>query len=156
MMIYAGVDPGKTGGIGIIDGSGAYVAAIPWPGDEVALARVLKDEFDILGLPTLALVEKQQSHGRATTGRTGIALGYSWGCWLTALAFLGVPVAQVLPQAWRKGLLPAKADKSASVAAARRMWPSAPLIGPRGGERDGLAEALLLAHVARTKFGRAA
>jgi hypothetical protein len=154
-MIYAGCDPGYTGAMAIIDQDGKYVSVLDWPGDERALVSVLTQEIDLLGWPELCLVEKQQSHGRATTGKTGIALGYNWGCWLTALAALGVPVMQALPTDWKKGLLPPKADKSASVAVASRMWPTAPLRGPRGGLLDGRAEALLLAHVCRTRYGRA-
>jgi hypothetical protein len=151
-MIYAGVDPGSTGAIGLIDSNGAFVAVHDWPGDEHALVRLLQDELDILGVPTLALVEEQQAMGQGFAAAM-LKLGRNHGIWLGVLAALRCPVAQIKPAVWKKGLLPPKAGKDVSLAVARRMWPTAPLNLKK---HDGRADALLLAHVARTKYGRIA
>lgn len=152
MKLYAGIDPGATGAIGLIDSNGAFVAVHDWPGDEHALVRLLQDELDILGTPTLVLVEEQRAQGQGF-GAAMLKLGRNEGTWLGILASLRVPVARIKPEVWKKGLLPPKAGKDVSLAVARRMWPSAPLNLKK---HDGRAEALLLAHVARTKFGRIA
>lgn len=58
-----------------------------------------------------------------------------------------MPYVEVLPCKWMKGLVPAKTgprDKP-SVKVVQRLYPQVPLAGPRGGIKDGRADAILIA-----------
>ena len=146
--IYIGIDPGKTGGIALIcDG---YEEVYPAP---VSGSDYLEAEMR-MRIPTgnvRAAIEKQQSmpkQGVSSTFKTG----EGYGLWRGILVGLGVPYEIVTPQTWRKAMnLPAGSDKAASVVLAQRLFPSLSdkLVGPKGGIRDGLAEALLIAEYRR-------
>ena len=59
----------------------------------------------------------------------------------------GCPLLRPTPQQWGKGLLRAKthARDKPSVEVVRRMFPGVDLAGPRGGVKDGRADAVLIA-----------
>lgn len=75
------------------------------------------------------------------------------GC-ATAIV-LGLPLDRVLPSIWTRALrLPGKVKRpGAAMAMARELYPAAAelLDGPRGGAKDGRADALLIAHWASTR-----
>lgn len=149
---YLGIDPGKSGGLAIIYPDCVEVHATPVSGSEY-----LEQEMARL-IPALstvrAAIEKQQAmpkQGVTSTFKTG----EGFGLWRGMLAALCVPYDIVTPKQWRTAVgLPAGADKHQSVALAQRLFPSVAeqLVGPKGGIRDGLAEALLIAE-ARRRIG---
>ena len=62
------------------------------------------------------------------------------------LASFRLPFVEVAPRTWQKGVIAKAQDKKPSVAAAGRLFPNAPLFGPKGGAKDGRADALLIAY----------
>ena len=98
-----------------------------------------------------AIIEKvgaAPGSGTASMFRFGEGYGILQGI----LAAWGVPTFLATPTVWktRAGLL--GADKLASIAEAQRLFPHLPketFFGPRGGKRDGRAEAILLTQVIR-------
>lgn len=150
-MVFAGVDCGATGALGLVDSLGRFLAVYDFPGDEAALVKLLADEFDLLGKPAVALVEEQAAMGQGL-GAAMLKLGRNEGMWLGVLAAMEVPVMRLRPAVWMRGLVPKKTKgKAENLAIARRLFPEAPLTRQKD---DGRADALLLAHVARLRFVR--
>lgn len=81
------------------------------------------------------------------------ALGMNFGQWLGVLAGFRLPVMLVRPCDWKKGYVPAKADKSLSVGVVLRRWPDVPIPFKK---YHGRAEAVLLADVARREWSKGA
>lgn len=146
-MIYLGIDPGATGALALI-GEGDPVV-LDWQGDERAMAEQLQLHVALAGMPVLAALERQQAMPKQGVAST-FKLGVNFGVWLGLLAALGVPTILPRPRDWKKGYVPAKADKDASLAVARRLFPTASLARKKD---HGRAEALLLADFARRTHG---
>jgi crossover junction endodeoxyribonuclease RuvC len=93
------------------------------------------------------VIEKQgPMPGQAVQATFSQAHGY--GLWKGLLAGLQIPYRVVTPQAWKKALMEGQPRTvEASVAAALRYYPTMrpALVGPKGGLKDGRADALLLA-----------
>lgn len=157
-MISIGIDPGLGGGFAALNASGGVICLEPTPATVKAPREYLEQRMAglVLGVASTlegahATIEAQQAMpGQGVRSMFTIGLGY--GLWRGILSANSVPYAIMRPQAWRKVLgLAAGADKGASVALAMRLFPSVAdrLVGPKGGLRDGLAEALLIAEAGR-------
>ena len=74
------------------------------------------------------------------------AFGMAYGSVLGALGALGIPRSKTRPVEWKKAMR-APAEKKQSVARARELMPACSRLfaGPRGGIRDGVAEAAMIA-----------
>lgn len=144
-MTYWAVDPGLTGAAALIHDAGVEI--LDWPGDEVAAADALRWWLEIYGTPTLAVIEQQQAMGGDKFHTSSMfKLAANYGAWLGILGTLKIPVRQVLPARWKRGYVPAKSPKEASLAVARRLFPAASLDRKKDHNR---ADALLLADYAR-------
>ena len=147
--IYIGIDPGQQGAIGVIDAEGKFLDVKDWPGDEVNAARlVIAIVKDIKIDDTLAAIEYVHSYSEQGVASV-FKFGTNFGIWRGILAAYKVPFVLVTPQKWQKGLI-TKPDKQLGkakghCAAASRLFPTAPLYGPRGGSKDGRADALMIA-----------
>lgn len=149
MTTYIGIDPGKSGAVAFMDGDDLRVFDAPMLGKDYA-------EQEMVALlrcvgPVKAAIERQQA--RPEQGRTAMfTIGLGYGMWRGILASLGIPYDVVEPTAWKRVVgLPAGSKKPASVGMAQRLFPaSADLFtGPRGGQKDGRAEAALIAEYRR-------
>lgn len=157
MSIFIGIDPGLDGALVAIHEDGR-VQTFETPTTAAKPREYLEREMvAILGLVEsgghrrVAAIEYAQAMPRQGV-RSMFSIGLGYGMWRGILAGLGIPYDIVRPQQWRKSVgLPAKADKAASVALAARLFPAVAdaLTGPRGGLRDGVAEALLIAEYRR-------
>lgn len=146
-MTYLGIDPGKNGGIAIIYPDEVCVFPTPVSGKEYLeqdMARLIPARNG-----TKAAIERQQAMPKQGVSST-FTTGTGYGLWRGMLAALMVPYVIVPPQEWRKAV-GLTGDKADAVALAQRMFPSVAdqLVGPQGGLRDGLAEALLIAEYRR-------
>ncbi len=147
MTTYLGIDPGKNGGIAVIYPDEVCVYPAPVRGKdylEQDMARLIPARNGVK-----AAIEVQRAMpGQGVTSMFSIGLGY--GLWRGMLAALMVPYVTVQPKDWRKAV-GLTGDKADAVALAQRMFPlvADQLVGPQGGLRDGLAEALLIAEFAR-------
>ena len=152
---FIGIDPGKSGAFAVIDSMANIHTLEDWPGDEVQAARRIRFFLDTIGFDLTNVggaIEKVSAMPKQGV-RSMFTFGCNYGIWKGILAALEIPFQDVTPQAWQKGVVSKKQDgKKANVAAAGRMFPSAELYGPRGGAKDGRADALLIADWARRNF----
>lgn len=151
---HCGIDPGATGGIGIIDSRGQFVAAHRWNSREpVKLYNIL---ILIKGMVDKIYLELINAHPGEGIGHlvNNMALVQNWGIWQGFCIAAGLPFVLVHPHTWQAayGLRSWQAKQKISPAApsplslARRLWPAAPL--PCQAD-DGKAVALILADLAR-------
>jgi crossover junction endodeoxyribonuclease RuvC len=149
--VVIGIDPGKTGAIAVVGQSTALIW--DWPGDEQAVADLVRDEILFNSALDVALVaiEGQQAMPKQGVSST-FKLGANFGVWLGVLAMTGWPVRVVRPQEWQRGLLRAGdgEGKDRSLAAARRLFPAVDL---RLKKHNGRADALLIAYWAWREIG---
>lgn len=164
MTAYLGIDPGASGAIASIDReSGALLSVfdLPYLGKEVDASYL---STLLLGLPegSTAILEVQQPQGRAVRTASGqwsttmsagstATMMMAYGALIASLAICQVRVVRVSPSVWKKAM-GLSTDKGQSLRMARELWPSADVFtGPRGGGKDGRAEAALLAEHGRLK-----
>jgi len=163
-MIVLGIDPGKHGGVVLLDGRrllysrpadgpAGYMHTPPKtdpdPGDFMALW----DEVIAVARPELVLVEAPSWHagagGRMSAGVAGRS-GMEHACWRMLCAVHGVPYEVLAAKTWRKraGIVvprssqPRKAAKAATIAKIRSLLPDLDLMpGAKRTAHDGLADA---------------
>lgn len=152
-----GIDPGKTGGLGILQAGaappglkvGGLVAAVRWseklPVTIYNRLLLLKDKVSMAYIEEVGLF-RQVGTGQMMQSQP---LLINFGIWLGWLLVLGIPYRQVKPTAWqaRFGLRHwAKEKKPGPLPLARSYWPTAPLDYSAD---SGPAVGLLLAEMAR-------
>lgn len=164
---YIGIDPGLTGAICIIS-TGVAPVCIPMPllasGEDVdakSISSIIHSQTGSGGV--FVVIEKSQAMpGQGVTSM--FSYGRTYGKLLGVLEIMGVPFEEIHPTKWKKatGLVidknpkdsaneKKKKLKAASAALAIKLFPSCrkDILGPRGGIKDGIAEALLLAEYGR-------
>lgn len=158
MTRILGIDPGKSGGLALIDTEALTIAVTDMPveaatkGRKLASTTGLSDAFaacaaDYLFLEEVGVRPDEGAVGAFSFGRgfgrlEGIGAGFGLSVWL------------VRPQVW-KAATHTPADKSQAVTRAKQLFPTAAraFLGPRGGEKDGRAEAALIAFYGCLKIG---
>jgi crossover junction endodeoxyribonuclease RuvC len=164
--VWLGIDPGLKGGIAWIEwGLAATVTVAETPVEdsvymEQRMVEIFRHVIEVAGDPAnvFAAIEKSQAMVRADKSRKGgergqgtasaHKSGFGWGLWRGMMAHARIPYDVVTPQAWKKGVsLKAGASKAEAVELAERLFPAAAeqFRGPRGGLRDGPADAALIA-----------
>lgn len=144
-MNYIGIDPGKKGGIAVIDGDIAFT--IPWDDQKfINEMECIRREPCIVCLEHVSAMPKQ---GVTSMFNFGVSFGFIQG----VLTAFGIPFELVKPQKWKKEF--SISDKNESIAVCKRLFPDVSLLPT---ERcrvpsDGMAEALLMAEYARRKMG---
>ena len=150
-VFYVGIDPGKNGGIAVIDNSNTMVAVYS---DENLLntARIVAGAAKQSNAEVICCLEKvgaMPGQGVVSMFNFGKAYGYIKG----VLEAFHIPYQEITPQRWKKefGLT---SDKTASVEVCRRLFPNVNLLAtPRCKKpHDGMAEALLMAEYSRRKL----
>lgn len=148
--LVAGIDPGLSGAVGIIDDAGGFVGVFDAPIlptstgrrqlDASALASILS------GSGPLAFVLVERVGPRPGEGPTGaFSFGHTAGSISAVLSVLGIPFDLIQPAVWkRRASIPAGAGKGVSIATAKRLLPAAAPYLTRVKD-DGRAESLLLA-----------
>ena len=144
-MIYAGIDPGRKGGLAIISAAGVVVK----PFDKAVYLELI-EAWAPLGIRCcLEKVHAMPKQGVAST----FSFGESYGWLKGVLDAHHVSYQEIPPERWKKefGL---NTDKKKSIEVARQLFPDADL---RPSERcrvdsDGMAESLLMAEYARRKL----
>ncbi len=146
-MIYIGIDPGKKGGVAVIDGDGVEVYA--W--DDQTFVNVMAATMN--KGKCIAAVEKVGAMpGQGVTSM--FSFGQSYGFILGVLTAFGIGYQLVPPTLWKRefGLL--HTEKQASVDVAKRLFPGVSLLPTERcrKESDGMSDALLICEYARRKF----
>jgi hypothetical protein len=164
MNNYAGIDPGRNGGLALIEADNTIRV---WPMPEKQERGVnVEDVIDIIRswpLGTIAGLEYNM-------GRPGEVPDYAFRFGLQTgqldgtLRGLGIAVTHIYPQAWMKRLgLTGKRDDPKLHYRRKlleKIYPHATrlVIGPKGGVKDGILEAILIAHyhkeISESKIGR--
>lgn len=122
-MNIIGIDPGKNGGIAVIDERGiAYADKMP------ETLQDLFEHFNSLGLSYIgnckALIE--QVHSSPQMGvKSAFTFGNGFGHLEMALTAIGIPFERIRPQAWQKALgCMTKGDKNVSKRRAQELFPT--------------------------------
>jgi Holliday junction resolvasome RuvABC endonuclease subunit len=140
-MITIGIDPGKNGGIAVIDQKGdAYADKMP---------ETLQDLFELLNSYSMgydgncrAYIE--QVHSSPQMGvKSAFTFGNGFGHLEMALTACGIPFERIRPQAWQKALgCMTKGDKNVSKRRAQELFPTLKIT-------HSTADALLIAEYGR-------
>ena len=142
---FIGIDPGKSGGIAVIEDGQART--VPYSDKE--LGRVMAWYCTHGVICCLEKVGAMPGQGVTSMFNFGVSYGYIKG----VLESYGIPYQEIPPQRWKKefGL---NSDKAASVDVCRKLFPEVNLLAtPRCKKpHDGMAEALLMAEYARRKL----
>ena len=145
-MIYIGVDPGKNGGIAIIDSDG--VIAFPFSEERllIELDGIAQEYECICYLEHVHAMPKQ---GVSSTFNFGMNFGFIQG----VLKAYEIPYELVTPQKWKKEFS-CTSDKNTSIEVCKRLFPNVNLKATDRCKKDhdGLAEALLIAEYGRRHY----
>ena len=98
--IFIGIDPGKSGGIGVIYNDKYYVRPCPNTISEMADELILIKEMapDIPMYAAIELVHSMPKQGVKSVW----TFGKNYGQWLGILATLKIPYIEVTPHKWMK------------------------------------------------------
>jgi len=170
--IYIGVDPGVTGGIGILypegDAVGLSMPTVTFNrgGRKTKKGNTRKKTvYDAQRLPAIfrpfadshhdpdddyqvVVVLENTMARQGDTGITGFGMGHSKGVIEGIIWALGLPYEPVTPSQWRPKMVGVGTDKEASRMRAQRLFPGAEL---HQKNHEGRAEALLIAEFFRRK-----
>lgn len=158
MKNYVGIDPGQQGGIAWISPPTSLPSKLR---GTVALALHQMPDSPlgitaILGCLAVDLVVLERAQSMPKQGIAGaFNYGVHYGTLIGILTAMGIPFVEVRPAVWKKEILQGvadKADKKQVISFCKKLFPKASLIPPGCRvEKDGLAEALLLAEYGRRK-----
>ena len=145
-MIYIGVDPGKNGGIAIIDNDGAVAFSFSEERLLIELDSIAKEYECICYLEHVHAMPKQ---GVSSTFNFGMNFGFIQG----VLKAYGIPYELVTPQKWKKEFS-CTSDKNTSIEVCKRLFPGVNLKATDRCKKDhdGIAEALLIAEYGRRHY----
>jgi crossover junction endodeoxyribonuclease RuvC len=160
---FVGIDPGRAGGIVVLDGESRLLHAetLPWRGEGRAAVLDVERIVAILegrwsgaappGWEPVATLERPAT--RPTESRTSAkSVGVQLGALTAVLATLRLPMRLVDSQEWSPWMLRGigasshEQRKSAALVRAKELWPRLELARKRD---DGLADAALLAEYGR-------
>lgn len=146
-MIYIGIDPGKNGGIALLDDTNEVRV---YPYSEETLIKKLKYDskfFDVKCV--LEKVNAMPNQGVVSMFNFGQNYGFIQG----VLKAYNIPFELVPPQKWKKEFS-VTSDKNTSIEVAKRLFPQVNLKATERCKKDhdGMAEALLIAEYCRRKL----
>lgn len=152
MSIYLGIDPGKKGGLAIVDDSSKQ-----WSPEVWAMPELLTITFTLLqyakSVGCKAIIEKAQPMPKQGVSSV-FSYGMNYGIIIGMLIALEIPYIEVRPATWKKKILEGvadKTDKKSSIEAALRLFPGVNLYPTERSKipSDGIAEAILIAEYGR-------
>jgi len=146
--LYVAIDPGANGGLCILDDEGNMEFLDFKTSGIVGYAKLLKT----IEKPTMVAIESVS----AMPGQ-GVSSMFSFGQRLGELEgmlqTLEIGYVTVRPQVWQKLCkVEPKSKKAGVYAAVSKIYPTAPLTGPKGGLIDGRCDALGIAHYLRQTY----
>ena len=157
-MRVLGIDPGLSGALAQWDGEELILYAIPsfkssGRGREVdwsALNDAWNRDFICADHGFLERVNVRPGEGRSSAFKFGLV----YGGLRAMLAAKMTPATLVTPGVWMKAMGVGRGSKEASVIRASELFPAnaSEFRGPKGGLRDGVAEAALIARYGYDKL----
>lgn len=140
-MRFIGIDPGKSGGIAVLDDSGAIVAAHRMPDTLRGILQLLQFYGPEPQHTRGALEYVRSRPGMASFATFAFARNYGWI--EMALCVTNIPYYDVHPARWQRSLdCLTRGDKNISKARAAELWPAQKVT-------HAIADALLLAEWVR-------
>lgn len=157
-MIILGVDPGKSGGVARLDTTACTLSVIDMPCEPATKSRdlaspiLLTTAFMAADADAMFLEEVGTMPGEGAVG--AFSFGRGLGRIEGVAAGAMIQVTLVRPQEWKRVTL-TPAEKSRAVTRAFQLFPHCTSLfkGPRGGTKDGRAEAALIAFYGAMKMG---
>lgn len=145
-MTFIGIDPGQSGGIGVINGAGSYVDKMPDTERDLfnyLVSVVAQSSCGLRGeCEIIAFIEQVHSMPRQGVA-SSFKFGMSYGMLRMALICTGIPFESVTPQKWQKELqCLSKGDKNVTKKRAQELFPQLKIT-------HATADAILLAEYAR-------
>lgn len=160
-MIVAGIDPGSSGGISLLQEDGTLIGAFDMPAIKVKVGKTFRTRIAPSAVALLLrshaiahafMEDVQPVPGNGALGHFG--LGRALGVVEGVVAAFGIPVTLIRPQTWKKAMgLPA--EKGNARARAMQLWPASAADFQRVRD-DGRAESALIAYVGLQQQRRAA
>ncbi len=151
-MIYIGIDPGKNGGIAIMNDIKNSADVCPYS-DDVLINNLefvyAQDDWRGNVICYLEHVHAMPKQGVSSTFNFGMNFGFIQGM----LKAYGIPYELVTPQKWKKEFS-CTSDKNTSIEVCKRLFPSVNLKATDRCKKDhdGMAEALLIAEYGRRHY----
>lgn len=147
-----GIDPGALGAFAFLWPARARLVVFDMPMYETTKTktrRFVEDSDVTLLIESYPLAHAfiEDVHARPDDGAvSAFNFGQRYGTVLGVLAGKKIPRDKVAPNVWKKSMR-APADKKQSVARAKELFPACAALfnGPRGGLKDGRAEAAMIA-----------
>ena len=144
-MIYVGIDPGKNGGLAILNG------------EEVQTFRYDRNTYrcvlsDLRGEKAVCCLEHVSAMpGQGVTSMFHFGEGFGW--LQGTLEAYDIPYELVRPQKWKKEFS-CTSDKNTSIEVCKRLFPNVNLKATDRCKKDhdGMAEALLIAEYGRRHY----
>ena len=157
-MHICGIDPGKTGGIVLIDQNGNLVekSVIPTIGKEIDYTDLkdLLEHYNSIDEHLHAFIERVNAF-RAASRTSSFEFGRVFGGLEASLRIMDIPTTYVSPKQWtkeiHKGIMNKLKAKEKSKLAYRRLFPSVNLKKSDQCKQphEGLIDALLIAEYGR-------
>lgn len=141
MKAWIGIDPGKKGAIAVLTEDGK-AQTHDW-NHEAGMRDVMLEIDATLDVQAVCIERVGAMPGNGPVSM--FSFGQNYGYWIGATTILQWPTFTARPQDWMKGMV----GKEGAMPVAARLFPKVNLYGPKGGIKDGRADALLIAHHAR-------
>lgn len=145
LMRICGIDPGLTGGIAILAGKRFEAERMPVIKYKMGVKGKVQSNVDVVKIhalvrrykPDLIVIERQTARPHQGTV-SSVTSGINYGI-ILSLKLLGIPIDIVHPVTWKR-VLECPADKKEAILFCSKLF------GDKSPQRDGPAEALLLAY----------
>lgn len=160
-MQVIGVDPGKNGGLAVLDEHGniRQLEIMPTIADQIDAGRIA-DLIRSLGPACRIYIEHSSAISGVRHSGSTFSFGRNFGVLLGIVGTLGCVYSLVKPKAWQKEVWQGTAErldpKERSLLAASRLFPQEKFLATERCKKphDGLVDALLLAEYGRRMMGR--
>jgi crossover junction endodeoxyribonuclease RuvC len=157
-MNVLGIDPGLKGAIAQWDGKNLTLLEIPKAkstgrGDEVLWASLNQQWDDLFFYADHVFLERVNARPK-DGGSSAFKFGSIYGGLRSLAVAKLIPYTLVTPTVWMKAMGVGRGSKEASVIRAEQLFPSYTFRGPRGGKKDGVAEAALIAKYGFDKLAK--
>jgi len=150
-MKVVGIDPGKNGGIAIVSLNGFRDAEVFEMLEIHEFAELMELNKNTI---SMVFIEKQQPYPKQGVVSTGNLMKH-YGELIGVLVALKIPFKEVRPKEWQSVMMGSKHKKKsrrekkrASIRRAKEVFPTVEI-----GNKDGIAEALLIAEYGRVYLG---
>lgn len=155
-MLVMGIDPGRNGGLGVLDEHGniQWCRVMPTIADQID-AGFIADLIRALGPYSHIYIEHSSAIAGCRHSGSTFTFGRNFGVLLGVVGAVGCRYTLVKPQAWQKVVWQGAADKldpkEKSLIAAKRLFPGISFKATEKCKKDhdGLIDAVLIAEYGR-------